>query len=199
MAFPRVQVHKRYLSHQSLNYLENYLSSNFTPISLDKGVNAPRCLCTMVVYETIKRLYLYLHLFDQTGSGQLWRVDSLTANRLPQRVPSCILNSTRSTGGHRTRVAAVTLDNMAEDAVTASVSLRQILTVSVRYCGPAFVSWFSMLWDTLMRKPELQWFDILPQFRFKVSRGNEGVGHICFQGTRVSVGPDEGTAVYRWT
>ena len=44
------------------------------------------------------------------------------------------------TGGHRTRVAAVTLDNMAEDAVAASASLRQILTVSVRYCGPAFVS-----------------------------------------------------------
>ena len=45
-----------------------------------------------------------------------------------------------STGGHRTRVAAVTLDNMAEDAVAASASLWQILTVSVRYCGPAFVS-----------------------------------------------------------
>ena len=159
MAFPRVQFHKRYLSHQSLNYLEYYLSGNFTPISPGKGVNAPSCLCTMVVYEKIKSLYLYLHLFNQTGSGELWRVDSLSANRLPQRVPSCILDSTRS-GGHRTRVAAVTLDNMAEDAVTASVGLRQILTVSVRYCGPAFVSWFSMLWDILMRKPELQWFGI---------------------------------------
>ena len=103
------------------------------------------------------------------------------------------------TGGHRTRVAAVTLDNMAEDAVAASVSLRQILTVSVRLCGPAFVSWLSMLWDTLTRHPELQWFGISPQFLLKVSRGDEGVGHVCFPGTRVSVGPDEGTAVCRLT
>ena len=86
------------------------------------------------------------------------------------------------TGGHRTRVAAVTLDNMAEDAVAASASLRQILTVSVRYCGPALVSWLSMLWDTLMRNSELQWFDISPQFHLKVSRGDEGVGHVCFPG-----------------
>ena len=85
-------------------------------------------------------------------------------------------------GGHRTRVAAVTLDNMAEDAVAASASLRQILTVSVRYCGPAFVSWLSMLWETLSRNPELQWFGILPQFRLKVSRGDEGVGDVCFPG-----------------
>ena len=87
---------------------------------------------------------------------------------------------TMNTGGHRTRVAAVTLDNMAEDAVAASVSLRQILTVSVRCCGPAFVSWLSMLWDILTRNPELQWFGISPQFRLKVSRGDEGVGHVCF-------------------
>ena len=86
------------------------------------------------------------------------------------------------TGSHRTRVAAVTLDNMAEDAVAASVSLRQILTVSVRCCGPAFVSWLSMLWDILTRNPELQWFGISPQFRLKVSRGDEGVGHVCFPG-----------------
>ena len=86
------------------------------------------------------------------------------------------------TGGHRTRVAAVTLDNMAEDAVAASASLRQILTVSVRYCGSAFVSWLSMLWDTLTQNPELQWFGISPQFRLKVSRGDEGVGHVCFPG-----------------
>ena len=86
------------------------------------------------------------------------------------------------TGGHRTRVAAVTLDNMAEDAVAASASLRQILTVSVRYCSPAFVSWLSMLWDTLTRKPELEWFSISPQYRLKVLRGDEGVGHVCFPG-----------------
>ena len=103
------------------------------------------------------------------------------------------------TGGHRVRVTAVTLDNMAEDAVTPLVSLWQILTMSVRFCGPAFVSWLSMLWDSLTRNPELQWFGISLQFRLKVSRGDEGVGHVCFPGTRVSVGPDEGTAVYRWT
>ena len=85
-----------------------------------------------------------------------------------------------NTGGHRTRVAAVTLDNMAKDAVAASASLRQILTVSVRFCGPAFVSWLSLVWDTLTRKLELQWFGISPQFRFKVLRGDEGVGHVCF-------------------
>ena len=79
-------------------------------------------------------------------------------------------------------VAAVTLDNMAEDAVAASTSLRQILTVSVLYCGPAFVSWLPMLWDTLTRNPELQWLGISPQFRLKVSRGDEGVGHVCFPG-----------------
>ena len=87
-----------------------------------------------------------------------------------------------STGGHRTRVAAVTLDNMAEDAVAASASLGQILTVSVRYCGPAFVRWLSMLWDTLMQNPELQWVGISPQCRLKVSRGDEGVSHVCFPG-----------------
>ena len=86
------------------------------------------------------------------------------------------------TGGHRTRVAAVTLDNMAEDEVAASASLRQILTVSVRYCGPAFVSWLSMSWDTLTRNPELQCFGISSQFRLKVSCGDEGVGHVCFPG-----------------
>ena len=86
------------------------------------------------------------------------------------------------TGGHRTRVAAVTLDNMAEDAVAASASLWQILTVSVRYCGPAFVSWLSMLWDTLTRNSELQWFGISSQFRLELSRGDEGVGHVCFLG-----------------
>ena len=102
------------------------------------------------------------------------------------------------TGGHRTRVAAVTLDNMAEDAVAASASLRQIPIVSLRYCGPAFVSWLSMLWETLTRNPEQQWFGISPQFRLKVSRGDEGVGDVCFPGDE-GVGPDEGTAVYRWT
>ena len=71
---------------------------------------------------------------------------------------------------------------MAEDAVAASASLRRILTVSVRYCGPAFVSWLPMLWDTLTRNPELQWFGISPLFRLKVSRGDEGVGHVCFPG-----------------
>ena len=86
------------------------------------------------------------------------------------------------TGGHRTRVAAVTLDNMAEDAVAASASLWQILTVSVRYCRPAFVSWLSMLWDTLTRNSELQWFGISSQFRLELSRGDEGVGHVCFPG-----------------
>ena len=88
----------------------------------------------------------------------------------------------KCTGGHRTRVAAVTLDNMAEDAVAASASLRQILTVSVRYWGPAFVSWLSILWETLTRNPELQWSGISPQFRLKVSRGDEGVGDVCFPG-----------------
>ena len=71
---------------------------------------------------------------------------------------------------------------MAEDAVAASASLWQILTVSVRYCGPAFVSWLSMLWDTLTRNSELQRFGISPQFRLKLSRGDEGVGHVCFPG-----------------
>ena len=85
-------------------------------------------------------------------------------------------NGLQSTGGHRTRVAAVTLDNMAEDAVDASASLRQILTVSVRCCGPAFVSWLSVLWDILTRNPELQWFGISP---LKVSRGDEGAGRSC--------------------
>ena len=89
-------------------------------------------------------------------------------------------NTALCTGGHRTRVAAVTLDNMAEDAVAASASLRQILTVSVRYCGPAFVSWLSMSWETLTRNPELQWSGISPQFRLKVSRDDEGVGDVCF-------------------
>ena len=84
------------------------------------------------------------------------------------------------TEGHRTRVAAVTLDNMAEYAVAASASLRQIFTLSVRYCDPAFVSWLLMLWDTLTRKLELHWFGISPQLRFKASRGDEGVGHVYF-------------------
>ena len=88
----------------------------------------------------------------------------------------------KTTGVHRTRVAAVTLDNMAEDAVAASASLWQILTVSVRYCGPAFVSWLSMLWDTLTRNSELQWFGISSQFRLELSRGDEGVGLVCFPG-----------------
>ena len=108
-------------------------------------------------------------------------------------------NCTFCTGGHRTRVAAVTLDNMAEDAVAASAGLWQIPTVSVRHCGSAFVSWLSVLWDTLTRNPELQWFGISPQFRLKLSRGDEGVGNVCFPGDGVSVGPDEGTVVYRWT
>ena len=69
-----------------------------------------------------------------------------------------------------------------EDAVAASASLRQILTVDVRYCDPAFVSWLSMLWDILTREPELQWFGISPQLQLKVSRGDEGVGHVCFPG-----------------
>ena len=86
------------------------------------------------------------------------------------------------TGGHRTRVAVVTLDNMAETRSPLRQLLPQILTVSVRYCGPAFMSWLPMLWDTLTRKPELQWFGISPQFRLKVSRGDEGVGHVCFPG-----------------
>ena len=102
------------------------------------------------------------------------------------------------TGGHRTRVAAVTLDNMAEDAVDASASLRQILTVSVRCCGPAFVSWLSVLWDILTRNPELQWFGISPQFRLKFHVATRVSVMSVFQGTRVSVGSNEGTAVYRW-
>ena len=68
------------------------------------------------------------------------------------------------------------------DAVAASASLWQILTVSVRYFGAAFVSWLSMLWDTLTRNSELQWFGISLQSRLKVSRGDEGVGHVCFPG-----------------
>ena len=86
---------------------------------------------------------------------------------------------------------------MAEDAPAASASLRQILTVSVRYYGPAFFSWLSMLWDTLMLKAELQCFSISPQTRLNVSRGDEGVGHVCFRGDEGTA--DEGTAVYRWT
>ena len=35
---------------------------------------------------------------------------------------------------------------------------------------------------TLTRNPELQWFGISPQFQFKVSRGDEGVGQVCFPG-----------------
>ena len=71
---------------------------------------------------------------------------------------------------------------MAGDAVAASASLWQIHTVSIRYCGPAFVSWLSMLWDTLTRNSELQWFGISPQFRLELLRGDEGVGHVCFSG-----------------
>ena len=67
-------------------------------------------------------------------------------------------------------------------AVASPASLWPILTVSVYYCGSAFVSWLSMLWDILTRNPELQWFGISPQFRLKHSRGNEGVGHVCFPG-----------------
>ena len=93
-----------------------------------------------------------------------------------------VLGSLGLIGGHCTRVAVVTLDNMAEDTAAASATLWQILTVSVRYCGPAFVSWLPMLWDTLTRNPELQWFGIVPQFRLKLSRGDEGVGHVCFPG-----------------
>ena len=104
----------------------------------------------------------------------------------------------KSTGGHRTRVAAVTLDTMAEDAVAASASLRQILTVFVRYCGPAFVS---------CQNYGKHWRGI-PSCSDPVSRRNSGLKfHVAtrvsvmsvFPGTRVSVGPDEGTAVYRWT
>ena len=50
-----------------------------------------------------------------------------------------------STGGHCTRVATVTLENMEEDAVAILASLRQFLNVSVCYCSPAFVSWLSIL------------------------------------------------------
>ena len=102
-----------------------------------------------------------------------------------------------NTGAHRTRVAAITLDNMAEDTVAASANLRQIITVSVRYCGPAFVSWLSMLCDTLMRNSELQWFGISPQFRLKAHVATRVSVMSVFPGTRVSVGPDEGTAAYR--
>ena len=56
---------------------------------------------------------------------------------------------------------------------------------SHRVCSllrPYFVSWLSMLRDTLTRNSELQWFGISPQFRLKLSRGDEGVGHVCFPG-----------------
>ena len=72
----------------------------------------------------------------------------------PEEAGVVEIGEANTTGGHRTRVVAVTLDNMAEDAVAASASLQQIITVSSRYCGPAFVSWLSMLWDTLMRNSE---------------------------------------------
>ena len=39
---------------------------------------------------------------------------------------------------------------------------------------------FCELWETLTRNPELQWSGISPQFRLKVSRGDEGVGDVCF-------------------
>ena len=109
-----------------------------------------------------------------SGDGQM--------SPVPRQAITWTSAGTNTTGGHRTRVAAVTLDNMAEDAIAASASLRQILTVSVRYCRPAFVSWLSMLWDTLTRNPELQLLGISPQFRLKVSRGDEGVDHVCFPG-----------------
>ena len=138
----------------------------------------------------------------ETQSWSLWRhcndASTVSCVDAVDLHMSCYMFNTTSLGGHRTRVAAVTLDNMAEDAVAASASLWQILTVSVRYCGPAFVSWLSMLWDILTLNSELQWFGISPQFWLKLSRGDEGVGHVCFPGMRVSVGPDEGTAVCRW-
>ena len=39
-----------------------------------------------------------------------------------------------------------------------------------------------------MQNSELQWFGISSQFRLKVSRGDEGVGHVCFPGDK-GVGP----------
>ena len=39
-----------------------------------------------------------------------------------------------------------------------------------------------------MQNSELQWFGISPQFRLKLSRGDEEVGHVCFPGDE-GVGP----------
>ena len=93
----------------------------------------------------------------------------------------------------------VSLDNMAEDAVAASASLRQILTVS-------FVIAAQLLWVDC-KYYGTHWRRI-PSCSDSVSRRNSGLKfHLAarvsvvsvFPGTRVSVGPDEGTAVFRWT
>ena len=99
--------------------------------------------------------------------------------------------------GHRTR-AAVTLDNMAEDAIAASASLRQFLT-------GLFVTAAQLLWVDCQCYGT-HWRGI-PSYSDSVSRRNSGLKfHVAtrvsvmsfFHGTRVSVGRDEGTAVYRW-
>ena len=102
------------------------------------------------------------------------------------------------TWGHRTRVAAVTLGNMAE---TRS-PLRHI------YCK--FSPWLFVI------AAQLLWVDCQcngnhwrgsPNCSDSVSRRNSGLkfrvvtrvsAMSVFPGTRVLVSPDEGTAVYRW-
>ena len=88
------------------------------------------------------------------------------------------------TGGHRTRVAAFTLDNMAEDAVAASVNLRQILTMSVRFCGPTL--WVDcQCYGTHWRG--------IPSCSDSVSRHNSGLKfHVATRVSVMSVFPGRG-------
>ena len=103
------------------------------------------------------------------------------------------------TGGHRTRVAAVTLDNMAE---TRS-PLRKIYR---KFSPCLFVTAAQLLWIDCQCYGT-HWRGI-PSCSDSVSRRNSGLKFrvvtrvsvvSVFPGTRVSVSPDEGTAVYKWT
>ena len=103
------------------------------------------------------------------------------------------------TGGHRTRVAAVTLDNMAE---TRS-PLRKIYR---KFSPCLFVTAAQLLWVDCQCYGT-HWRGI-PSCSDSASHHNSGLKFrvvtrvsvvSVFPETRVSVSPDEGTAVYKWT
>ena len=50
---------------------------------------------------------------------------------------------TDRTGDYHMRTSVINLENMAEEQVTASASLCQILSESVRHSDPDFVNWLS--------------------------------------------------------